>query len=68
MPRMTPTVLVGRIRQGMTPALSALAVLTLAGAVLYAVLKRREGLRASQRARAARLADAQGMAAVAQAA
>jgi spermidine/putrescine transport system permease protein len=66
------TVLAGRIRQGMTPALSALAVciiaITLAGAVLYEILKRREDLRASQRASTARLAEAQGMPAVAQAA
>jgi spermidine/putrescine transport system permease protein len=66
------TVLAGRIRQGMTPALSALAVciiaITLAGAVLYEVLKRQEDLRTSQRARTARLAEEQDMAAVAQAA
>jgi spermidine/putrescine transport system permease protein len=64
------TVLAGRIRQGMTPALSALAVciilITLAGAVVYEILKRQEDLRASQRARTARLAEEQGMAAVAQ--
>jgi len=64
------TVLAGRIRQGMTPALSALAVciiaITLAGAVLYEILKRREEMRAAERARTARLAEEQGMAAVAQ--
>jgi spermidine/putrescine transport system permease protein len=40
------TVLAGRVRQGTTPAISALAVIiiltTLAGAILYEVLKRRE--------------------------
>src|SRR4029450_10310604 len=40
------TVLPGRVRQGTTPAISALAVIiiltTLAGAILYEVLKRRE--------------------------
>jgi spermidine/putrescine transport system permease protein len=64
------TVLAGRIRQGMTPALSALAVciiaITLAGAVLYEILKRREDLRSAERARTARLAEQQGMAAVEQ--
>jgi spermidine/putrescine transport system permease protein len=43
------TVLAGRVRQGTTPAISALAVLiiavTLAGAVVYEVLRRREAAR-----------------------
>lgn len=48
------TVLAGRLRQGTTPALSALAVsivaVTVVGAIVYEVLKRREqaGLRARQ--------------------
>ncbi len=40
------TVLAGRVRQGTTPALSALAVIiiaiTLVGAIAYEVMKRRE--------------------------
>jgi spermidine/putrescine transport system permease protein len=52
------TVLAGRLRQGTTPAISALAVLiiavTLLGAVAYELLKRRE-----EAAKAARLRQAQ---------
>jgi spermidine/putrescine transport system permease protein len=59
------TVLSGRIRVGMTPALSALAVciiaVTLVGAVLYEILKRREDARANIRARTARLAEQQAL-------
>jgi len=62
------TVLAGRVRQGTTPSLSALAVLiiavTLAGAVLYEVLRRREEARAARRARAARDAEREGLAAM----
>ncbi len=62
------TVLSGRIRVGMTPALSSLAVciiaITLVGAVLYEILKRREDMRAAERARTARMAEQQGMLAV----
>ncbi|MFO1123041.1 MAG: ABC transporter permease [Hyphomicrobiales bacterium] len=54
------TVLAGQVRQGTTPALSALAVIiigvSLAGAIIYEVLKRREegaAARASERARIA---------------
>jgi spermidine/putrescine transport system permease protein len=47
------TVLAGRVRQGTTPALSALAVIiiavTLAGAITYEVLKRREERRSAKR-------------------
>jgi spermidine/putrescine transport system permease protein len=43
------TVLAGRVRQGTTPALSALAVtiiaVTVLGAIVYEVLKRREDAR-----------------------
>jgi spermidine/putrescine transport system permease protein len=46
------TVLAGRVRQGTTPALSALAVIiiliSLVGAILYEVLKRREEKRAAE--------------------
>lgn len=55
------TVLAGRVRQGTTPALSALAVaivaVTIAGAILYEVLKRREQVRARARAAAAARAE-----------
>lgn len=55
------TVLAGRVRQGTTPALSALAVaivaITLLGAILYEVLKRREATRAKRRASAAAAAE-----------
>lgn len=48
------TVLAGRVRQGSTPALSALAVavvaVTICGAVLYEILKRRDQRLAKQRA------------------
>lgn len=56
------TVLAGRVRQGTTPALSALAVavvaVTIAGAILYEVLKRREQARAAARAENAAEAEA----------
>ena len=55
------TVLAGRVRQGTTPAISALAVLivaiTLAGAVLYEVLRRLEQRREEGRSRAAAIAE-----------
>ena len=45
------TVLAGRVRQGTTPSLSALAVIivaiTLAGAIAYELLRRREERRAA---------------------
>ncbi|MBM3583189.1 MAG: ABC transporter permease [Alphaproteobacteria bacterium] len=48
------TVLAGRVRQGTTPAISALAVLiiavTLIGAMIYEVLRRREAARAARAA------------------
>jgi spermidine/putrescine transport system permease protein len=51
------TVLAGRVRQGTTPAISALAVLiiavTLAGAVIYEILRRREAAREARAAAAA---------------
>lgn len=51
------TVLAGRVRQGTSPALSALAVLiiavTLVGAIAYEALKRREDRRAAGRMRTA---------------
>lgn len=60
------TVLAGRVRQGTDPSLSALAVaiiaVTVAGAVLYEVLRRREDRRARQRERAAGVAEAREMA------
>ena len=66
------TVLAGRVRQGTTPALSALAVIivaiTLAGAVIYEVLRRREDRIAAARAKVAREAEREGLAAVPQAA
>jgi spermidine/putrescine transport system permease protein len=50
-------VLAGRVRQGTTPAISALAVIiiltTLAGAILYEVLKRREDRVKAKRAQIA---------------
>jgi spermidine/putrescine transport system permease protein len=56
------TVLAGRIRQGLTPAISALAVViiavTVAGAVLYEVLKRREATARHGRERTAARAEA----------
>jgi spermidine/putrescine transport system permease protein len=55
------TALAGRVRQGTTPAISALAVLiigvTLLGALVYEILRRREQMRDEARARAA--ADAE---------
>ena len=56
------TVLAGRVRQGTTPALSALAVLiiatSLAGAILFELLRRREEAKAERAKQAARLAEA----------
>lgn len=59
------TVLAGEVRQGTTPALSALAVIiigiSLAGAIIYEVLKRREEAaaeRAKERAKLAERGDA----------
>ncbi len=58
------TVLAGRVRQGTTPALSALAVaiilLTIAGATAYEIARRREETRQRRRAQAARRGSAQG--------
>jgi spermidine/putrescine transport system permease protein len=55
------TALAGRVRQGTTPAISALAVLiigvTLAGALLYELLRRREQRRDEARAMAAAAAE-----------
>lgn len=55
------TVLAGEVRQGTTPALSALAViiigLSIAGAVVYEVLKRREETRAEKAKERAKLAE-----------
>jgi spermidine/putrescine transport system permease protein len=55
------TALAGRVRQGTTPAISALAVaiivVTLAGAILYEVLRRAEETREKRRERAAREAE-----------
>jgi len=55
------TVLAGEVRQGTTPALSALAViiigLSLLGAIVYEVLKRREERIASEMKERARLAE-----------
>ena len=55
------TVLAGRVRQGTTPALSALAItivaVTIAGALVYEVLKRREEARAGRRAAVAARAE-----------
>lgn len=55
------TVLAGRVRQGTTPAISALAVLiigiTLFGAIVYEVLRRREQAREDARADAAAAAE-----------
>ncbi|MGE3876424.1 MAG: ABC transporter permease, partial [Parvibaculaceae bacterium] len=58
------TVLAGEVRQGTTPALSALAVIiisiSLAGAIIYEVLKRREERSAEvakERAKIAERAD-----------
>lgn len=58
------TALAGRVRQGTTPAISALAVLitgvTLAGALLYELLRRREQARDEARALAAAAAERAG--------
>jgi spermidine/putrescine transport system permease protein len=58
------TALAGRVRQGTTPAISALAVLiigvTLAGALLYELLRRREQARDDARALAAAAAERAG--------
>jgi len=55
------TVLAGEVRQGTTPALSALAVIiigiSLFGAILYEVFKRREQKRAEQAQRRALVAE-----------
>jgi spermidine/putrescine transport system permease protein len=55
------TVLAGRVRQGTTPALSALAVtiiaVTVAGAVIYELLKRREDARKANELRTAAEAE-----------
>jgi len=66
------TVLAGRVRQGTTPSLSALAVIiiavTLVGAVTYEVLRRREDRIAAARAKIAREAEREGLTTVPQAA
>lgn len=55
------TALAGRVRQGTTPAISALAVIiiaiTLVGAVIYEILRRREQARDEARAQAAAAAE-----------
>ncbi|MBS7538456.1 ABC transporter permease [Ancylobacter lacus] len=55
------TVLAGRVRQGTTPAISALAVIivavTVLGAIVYEVLKRRDDARQRARQRAASQAE-----------
>jgi len=55
------TVLAGQVRQGTTPALSALAVIiisiSLAGAIVYEIIKRREQARADQAQRRAKIAE-----------
>jgi spermidine/putrescine transport system permease protein len=56
------TVLAGKVRMGTTPALSALAMLivglTLAGAILYEIYRRREERREKARSAVAALAEA----------
>lgn len=63
------TVLAGEIRQGTTPALSALAVIiitiSVAGAILYELVKRREQQRADEAQRQAILAERGEVAAIA---
>lgn len=63
------TVLAGRVRMGTTPALSALAVLiiavTLAGAVLYEIYRRREQARAEAERESRERAEAAGPGALA---
>ena len=55
------TVLAGQVRQGTTPALSALAVIiigiSLLGAIVYEIMKRREQARADRAQRQAKLAE-----------
>lgn len=55
------TVLAGEVRQGTTPALSALAVIiigiSLLGAIAYEIVKRREQVRAERESERARLAE-----------
>ena len=55
------TVLAGEVRQGTTPALSALAVIiigiSLVGAIIYEVMKRREELAAARLSERARIAE-----------
>jgi spermidine/putrescine transport system permease protein len=55
------TVLAGQVRQGTTPALSALAVIiigiSLLGAILYEIVKRREQKRAEQAQKRALVAE-----------
>jgi spermidine/putrescine transport system permease protein len=55
------TVLAGEVRQGTTPSLSALAVIiigiSLAGAIIYEVMKRREELAAARLSERARIAE-----------
>lgn len=62
------TVLAGRVRQGTNPSLSALAVIiigvTLSGAILYEIAKRREASRTAQRERQAMRAEKADMAAL----
>jgi spermidine/putrescine transport system permease protein len=62
------TVLAGRVRQGTTPALSALAVIiiaiTLVGAIVYEVLRRRDEAQQAVRARVARDAEREALSAV----
>lgn len=57
------TVLAGRVRQGTTPALSALAVtiiaVTIAGAIIYEVIKRREDAQRQDKLIAAEKLDSQ---------
>jgi spermidine/putrescine transport system permease protein len=69
--RTLTTVLAGRVRQGMTPALAALAVviiaLTVLGAVAYEALRRREERQRSAGQRAAREAARRELAALPQA-
>jgi len=60
------TVLAGRVRQGTTPAISALAVtiiaVTVAGAIAYELLKRREDARKAAELRTAQAAERREMA------
>ena len=55
------TVLAGQVRQGTTPALSALAVIiigiSLAGAIIYEVMKRREETKAEKAKERAKIAE-----------